>query len=618
MLRLRFAPVRRRALSGWRKSGGSRSSAGGHNRLHRRKGDPVRSVPAAFGLSTWRRQLVACALATLGAALLATGPAVASHGNADDASPNMLHVANLPPPPQFIEGPANETRVNSDLAFWQAGGVRGRHHDLLAQGNYDGFRLVDIKDPSDPEQVAVMECRANQGDVSFYKARNRLLLIQSIDRPQTSDNCATARDTGVSPGTNPITGLPGVFQTPGFEGLRIFDVTRPESPVHIASVPTACGSHTHTTIPDERDQQGVVYVSSYPLGGSVTPAESDFGGPRCTPPHAKISIVQIPDEDPANPIVKEQPLHADTLPYSGSTGAGGSLAVGCHDITAFRESRGSSSRNRRVAGAACLEEGQLWDISDPENPTTLTAHSHIRNPFVTPNGLFHTASFTYDGEIVLFTDEHQGGGAHGCDGPQDTRGNVWFYKNVPPGTEPVPLYGRYMIPRPQPASDICSLHNGNVIPVGDESDGYFGVSSLYQGGTTVFDFTGVQDNPEIVLPEGQQPAQAPPLVAGEVAYFDAKNDPPAPIGYDDVWSSYWHNDFVYASSGRVQAGRPGNRGLDVYMLLGRNGRLVDRDGNPAVGAGEEDAPGVKQFTARDFRYQNPQTQDTFQAVSHGR
>jgi hypothetical protein len=152
----------------------------------------------------------------------------------------------------------------------------------------------------------------------------------------------------------------------------------------------------------------------------------------------------------------------------------------------------------------------------------------------------------------------------------------------------VPLYGRYMIPRPQPASDICSLHNGNVIPVVDESDGYFGVSSLYQGGTTVFDFTGVQDNPEIVLPEAEQPDETPPLVSREVAYFDAK------------------------------AGRPGNRGLDVYMLLGRNGRLVDREGNPAVGAGEEDAPGVKQFTARDFRYQNPQTQDTFQAVSHGR
>src|ERR671914_1104273 len=367
------------------------------------------------------RLTLACAALAL---LIVAGPAHADHGSADEASPNMLHVANLPPPPEFLVGPANETRVNSDLAFHRAGKTHSRFHNLLAQGNYDGFRLVDVSDPSNPVQVVAFECRGNQGDLSFYEAKDRLLLIQSIDVPQTSSDCATARDQPVASGIHPITGLPGNFFVPGFEGLRIFDVTNPEAPVHIASVPTACGSHTHTTIPDERDQQGVVYVSSYPLGGSVTPAESDFGGPRCTPPHAKISIVQIPDGDPANPIVREQPLHADTLPYSGSTGAGGSLAVGCHDITAFRESKSANpAQNHKsrpqfhVAGAACLEEGQLWDITDPENPTTLTTHSHIRNPFVTPNGLFHTASFTYDGEVVLFTDEHQGGGAHGCDGP---------------------------------------------------------------------------------------------------------------------------------------------------------------------------------------------------------
>jgi hypothetical protein len=549
-------------------------------------------------------------------------PVSADHGNADDASPNMLHVANLPPPPQFLEGPPNETRVNSDLAFWQAGAARGPHHDLLAQGNYDGFRLVDIKDPDNPIQVSVMECRANQGDVSFYQAGNRLLLIQSIDRPQTTDNCALARDTGVSSGTNPVTGVPGTFFTPGFEGLRIFDVTRPEAPAHIASVPTACGSHTHTTIVDQRDHQAVVYVSSYPLGGSVTPAESDFGGPRCTPPHAKISIVIIPDEDPESPIVKEQPLHADTLPYSGATGAGGSAAVGCHDITAYYETQSAnpaqnfqtSNPKFHVAGAACLEEGQLWDITDPENPTTLTTHSHIRNPFITPRGLFHTASFSNDGEIVLFTDEFEGGGGSGCKGPQDTTGNVWFYKNVPPGTEPVPLYGRYILPRPQPSNEICSMHNGNVITVSDEADGDFGVSSAYQGGTTVFDFSRAATFPEI-LPPISPPV--PPTVATEVAYFDAKNDPPPPVGIDDVWSSYWYNDFIYASSGRVQAGRPGNRGLDVYMLLGRHGRLADDDGQPTVGAGEENAPGVQQFTGRDVRYMNPQTQDTFHSTSHG-
>ncbi len=558
--------------------------------------------------------------------LLFPAAAGANHGSADDASPNMLHVANLPPPPQFLVGPANETRVNSDLAFHGAGKTHSRFHDLLAQGNYDGFRLVDISDPSNPVEVSVVECRANQGDLSFYEAKNRLLLIQSIDVPQTSDDCALARDQPIATGIHPITGLPGRFFVPGFEGLRIFDVTNPEAPVHIASVPTACGSHTHTTIPDERDQQGVVYVSSYPTGASVTPAGGDFGGPRCVPPHQRISIVIIPDDSPETPIVKEQPLHSDTLPFRGALGSGGTGAIGCHDITAYYETQSSnpaqnfqtSNPKFHVAGAACLEEGQLWDITDPENPTTLGAHSHIRNPFISGNGLFHTASFSNDGEVVLFTDEHQGGGAHGCDGPQDTRGNVWFYKNVPPGTEPVPVYGRYMIPRPQPASDICSLHNGNVITVGDESDGDFGVSSLYQGGTTVFDFTGVQNFPEIVLPFPSRPAEVPPLVAREVAYFDAKMDPPAPIGYDDVWSTYWYNDFIYASSGRVQAGRPGNRGLDVYMLAGMNGRLVDRDtGLPTVTAQNADRPQVQQFKGRKVRYMNPQTQDTFHNTSHG-
>jgi hypothetical protein len=578
------------------------------------------------------RLTVICAALAL---LVVTGSAQADHGSADEASPNMVHVANLPPPPQFLVGPANETRVNSDLAFHRAGKTHSRFHNLLAQGNYDGFRLVDISDPSNPVEVVAFECRGNQGDLSFYEAKDRLLLIQSIDVPQTSSDCATARDQPIASGIHPITGLPGQFFVPGFEGLRIFDVTNPEAPVHIASVPTACGSHTHTTIVDERDQQGVVYVSSYPIGASVTPSDSDFGGPRCVPPHAKISIVIIPDASPEAPIVKEQPLHGDTLPFRGTLGSGGTGAVGCHDITAYYETQSANPDQNaqaanakfHVAGAACLEEGQLWDITDPENPTTLGAHSHIRNPFITQpsRGLWHTASFSNDGEVVLFTDEWEGAGVRGgCQGPEDTRGNVWFYKNVPPGTEPVPVYGRYMIPRPQPTSELCTLHNGNVITVADESDGDFGVSSSYQAGSTVFDFTGVQNFPEMVLPP-TLPAPVPPLVAREVAFFDAKNDcrQGPPVGpstrcIDDTWSTYWYNDFIYASSGREQAGRPGNRGLDVYMLLGRQGRLVDRGtGQPTVTTAEQ-ARTAQQFKGRKVRYMNPQTQDTFHDTSHGR
>jgi hypothetical protein len=527
-------------------------------------------------------------LAAAASLLLAPG-AVAGHGSADDASPNMLHLANLLPPPEFTVGPANEVRNNSDLAFWQ---------DLAFVGNYDGFRVIDIKDPSSPSVVKVVECRANQGDLSVYQSRNRVLLIQSIEEPVVARDCASARDTLVVPGTNPVTNVASTFRQKGWEGLRIFDVTDPAAPEMIAFVPTACGSHTHTTIRDDRNQRAIVYVSSYPSGLRVTRRE-DLATlpeqPNCIPDHNKISIVEIPDRNPEGArVLKEQPLDSDTAVWT-ATGNGGSPVRGCHDITVFE-----FSATRKVAGAACLSEGQLWDVSDPANPTTNVAgqHTHIRNPFIdgpTPpmRGLFHTASFTWDGEIVLFTDEWQGGGAHGCDGPQDTRGNVWFYRNVTPGTSVAPLYGRYMIPRVQPAEDVCTLHNGNVIPT---TEGYYGVSSSYEGGTTVFDFSGILDRPTI--PQPLTGTETIPLVATEVAYFDAKQDPPAPAGADDTWSSYWYNDNVFTNGG---FGRPGNRGFDAYMLLGQGGRLAP----PVTDAG---AAGVQQFRARKFRYMNPQTQ----------
>lgn len=518
-------------------------------------------------------------------------PALAGHGSADEASPNMRHVANLPTPAAFVTcDRGSATCNNSDLAFWGAGGMKGGYTEILAQGNYEGFRLVDVSNPATPRDISVVECRTNQGDVSFYQARNRLLLIQSIEEQVSNPACGAATEQPVIAGTNPVTGLPGNFRQKGHEGLRIFDVSDPANPKHISTVRTACGSHTHTTIRDDRNQRAIVYVSSYPSGVRVTRREDLLAlpeQPNCLPDHAKISIVEIPDGNPeAARVLKEQPLDGDTVLWN-ATGNGGSPVRGCHDITVYE-----FSDSRKVAGAACLSEAQLWDVSDPANPTSDVAgrHTHIRNPFVTTSpappftGLWHTASFSPDGEIVLFTDEWQGGGAHGCDGPHDTRGNTWFYDNVEPGA-PAPLRGRFILPRAQPANEICSQHNGNVIPT---NDGYIGVSSAYQAGTTVFDFSGVKSFPPIWT---VNPASPPPSVAAEIAFFDAKNDPAGPTGVDNVWSSYWHNNYIYSSSGLPSATRPGNRGLDVYML-------VDADG--------------KQFRARKFRYQNPQTQEVFQ------
>jgi hypothetical protein len=510
-------------------------------------------------------------------------------------------VANLPTPAEFVTcNRGSGACFNSDLAFWDAGGVKGGYTNIVAQGNYEGFRLVDVSDAENPTNISVVECRTNQGDVSFYQARNRLLLIQSIEEQVSSPDCATATEQPVVPGTNPVTGVPSLFRLKGHEGLRIFDVTNPAAPEHIATVRTACGSHTHTTIRDDRNQRAIVYVSSYPSGVRVTRRE-DLATlpeqPNCIPDHNKISIVEIPDAAPETAhVLKEQMLDQDTVIWN-ATGNGGSQVRGCHDITVFE-----FSASRKVAGAACLSEGQLWDVSDPANPTTNVPgrHTHIRNPFVTTSpappftGLWHTASFSWDGEIVLFTDEWQGGGAHGCDGPQDTRGNTWFYDNVPPGA-PAPLRGRYILPRPQPANEVCTQHNGNVVPT---NDGYFGVSSAYQAGTTVFDFSDVKSFPGITGPV--DPATPPPTVATEVAFFDSLG--PDGRGLDDAWSMYWHNDYLYASSGIRFALR---RGLDIYKIL-----LPDGQQTPE--AGDTPSPDDRQFMARKFRYQNPQTQEVFQ------
>jgi hypothetical protein len=312
-------------------------------------------------------------------------------------------------------------------------------------------------------------------------------------------------------------------------------------------------------------------------------------------------------------VLKEQPLHADTRPFLGNLGAGGTGAVGCHDITVLYDANPSDQRSPRqpeVAAAACLEEGQLWDVSNPENPTTLTTHTHFYNPFIanpipaSETGLFHSAAFTWDGEVVLFGDEWQGGGAHGCDGPQDTRGNIWFYDNVPPGSPAPGPYGRYIIPRPQPATEICTMHNFNVIPT---TEAYYGVSSANFGGTSVFDFTGVDELEPV--PEPLTTATPVPTVAREVAFFDPQGvdaAPPGRVPFGSPWSSYWFNDYIYANDRR--------RGVDAFLLLGRNGRLVDENGAPVS---DPTAKGVQQLRARKFRYENPQTQETFQALGHG-
>lgn len=431
-------------------------------------------------------------LAILASLLLAAGlvgagaTAVAhdDHGGTWEPSPvsNTANLKILGSAPRTSEVPSYR---NSDLAFW------GK---VAYAGNYDGFRVIDISDPENPTVISDVACPGSQHDISVYQG----LLFLSIDAPLTAPECGSPRATAE-----------------GFEGVRIFDVSDPTSPEYVGAVATDCGSHTHTLVPEPRAGRVLVYAASYP---STELVESTYGNScsRSGEGHSKISVIDVPLNDPAAAAIVSEP-HFELNDYRGTPGF-----RGCHDISVF------TAIDR--AAAACMGEGQIWDISDPENPVTL---SRVINPNVE---FWHSASFTWDGSTVLFGDEAGGGTSPRCRATDpDTLGAIWIYdvaslKSTDGVTADQPL-SHFKIPRVQGDVARCTMHNFNVLPI----DGrYVGVSAAYSGGTTVFDFT--------------------------------KRTAPVEVGHHDphganTWSSYWYNGFVYTNDT--------GRGFDVMLLADR-------------------------------------------------
>ncbi|WP_373295666.1 LVIVD repeat-containing protein, partial [Nocardiopsis terrae] len=251
----------------------------------------------------------------------------------------------------------------------------------------------------------------------------------------------------------------------------------------------------------------VVYVSSY------SPS-SDF--PNCQPPHDRISVIEVPHEDPESAAVVSAPV---LFPEGGNRST-----TGCHDITAYPE--------WGLAAAACLGDGVLLDISDPLAPVVV---ERVRDENF---AFWHSATFTNDAAHVLFTDELGGGSAATCNeetGPE--RGADAVYSLDLSGESPeLQFRSYYKLPRHQSETENCVAHNGSLIPVPGRN--YF-VQSWYQGGVSVIDLT-----------DPDRPA--------EVGHFDRGPADPDGLRTAGSWSAYYYNGHVYSSD--IE------RGLDVLEL----------------------------------------------------
>ncbi|WP_053174986.1 LVIVD repeat-containing protein [Nonomuraea sp. SBT364] len=396
-------------------------------------------------------------------------------------SPNITHVTNVPKPEALPD-------IHTDMAF------QGNYAYV---GNYSGFSIYDIRKPKRTSLVSSVLCPGGQMDVSVYGN----LLFGSVDSSRNDDSCSS---TGQSASVKE-----------SWEGVRIFDVSDKTNPRYVKSVETNCGSHTHTLVPDRRGRNVYIYVSSYSPNAAF---------PDCQPPHDLISIIKVPLRDPASASVISAPNLFPDGGFPGMPGSypdGKSATTGCHDITAYPE--------KGIAAGACMGEGILMDIRNPERPrVTATVRDETNFAF------WHSATFNNRGDKVIFTDELGGGTRATCNpeiGP--TRGANAYYDIV---RGQLQFKSYFKIARHQDATENCVAHNGSLIPVKGKD---IMVQAWYQGGISVVDFTD-SANPQ------------------EIAFFERGPDNTAPALSGGFWSAYYYNGYIYGSDF--------NQGLDVLKI----------------------------------------------------
>jgi hypothetical protein len=467
--------------------------------------------------------------------------------------------------------------TNSDLAFWGkhafVGYYTGGAGFPPGTGPRGGVRIFDISDPAAPRLVRDFACDGAQNDPILWDRNGNGvadLMLLAVDTTMAAPQCGAARVAGGTP--------------TGWEGVRVFTMSDdPATPFtsiqQVKSVYTDCGAHTITLWPEEPGRL-LVYVSSYPLGAGPTcgdteylntanPYDEDPGSPA-NPLHGVIQIVEVPL---ANPAAAQELDVQPAISYPGDPdgrmewGEKGlpspplePAAVACHDIVVHVE--------ERMAGGACAEQAQVWEIDengipDTENPISIVDDEVSSGGTGNIPGavdFFHSAMFNNDGTVLNTVDESFGGG---CPPMTTYRPRPWnpaggthktgrmFFSDTETGEFFSEFHVGDLRPRP-PAGEYCSAHMGMQV-MGIERD--LLVNAWYTGGADVIDFT--------------QPTRLK-----EIAYYD-------PARNSGTWSAYPYTGPmfttgpgipVYASDGVT------NNGLAQGMVVYRT--LIEKPGVP--------------------------------------
>jgi hypothetical protein len=485
------------------------------------------------------RRIVVVALAATGilaVPLMAVAGSSSGPSKVDRATATFEFTDNLEPigfsarPVPLDNFRPRQGVFNSDLAFWG---------ETAIQGTYSGFRMIDIDDPDDPEVIVNWEdCASptntvgNQGDVIAWGRRGAdrpSLIFRSWNSPTPAprENFNNPASPEILPGNPLRLTQPGAFcgdwpmfrvaGTPthpvnppatdrGQEGVHVIDVSDPEEPEVVAFVDTPCGSHTETLVPDLRNDRLLIY--------SNPSANTTFGSPApgSEPVHCRgFDVVEVPLDDPseASYLRFESTGHPDDPPETLHP---------CHDT-------GVILGDVNLVGCAGGSGPTVWTIDPDEGGSKEDPEFLYHRDLGTQIG--HTASFSWDGEVLIFGHEPGGGSQAQCQASSSQLNRTLFFLDAQTGE----TLSEFIHPRPQTALENCTWHNLNVVPLRDSDDKVL-VAGNYQSGVSVVDFSDTGNPEEIAF------ADPAPLV-------NPNNPNAIELGGD--WSTYWYDGEIYES-----------------------------------------------------------------------
>jgi hypothetical protein len=412
---------------------------------------------------------------------------------------HAVHQASFPGP------------INSDLAFW------GKY---AIQGNYDGFRVIDIKAPGNPKVLSHPSCEGDQGDIYVYEH----IVVRAWNSPAPEGRTCGGEEV-----------------PEGFEGVHVFSIADPANPVLLTSVEFSqagaaergtalgCGSHTVTGVPDLDSGRLIVYSNN----------SSGSNLPECD----AMDVIEVPLDDP------ELAEHIGKVALTG-----GSLGSnnGCHDAgVILGDANLLVCASGHAANVFSIGGERGGSLEEPQFLYTIEEEDDEGNK-VGVGGRWHSASFSWDGEVLVLGWEPGGGGQAQCetDDP-DLMKSLFFYDSAT-GEK----LGQWVLPRGQDTTEEegaqnCTVHNFNMVPLRSGRDVLVG--GHYQAGTWVVDFTGVAQGVEPTTVAYSDPSGLGP------GRFCGQTPPGCQLG--GAWSTYYYNNFIFESE--IQTG------LNVFRFSGR-------------------------------------------------